>query len=1203
MPDFNERQKAAINAENPVILASAGAGTGKTTVMTERIVRLIRDGSASLNDMIVITFTREAAHSMREKINEKLTASLKEAQAAGRMDEVDRIDRNIKMLPVSAISTIDSFCSQVVRHGYYIVNAPSSFSIVDDAMRRSYFEQAVHQAVETISGRSYPDKDRKAAFGAFKRGVDASKLVDICLNVYSVLMGVADPFDRMVSLIDGVDLPVQQNVWAQEMFRYYKVALSCKRATLNDLVRLKNDSDFPEAFLPVIQEDINNLTGMLKTVENATTLDELSAAVRKVVDNTAKIRVLRDMSDAEKALYNQFKDIHGTLKNKPVAGSRPMDYLVRILDDISRVGSNARFNSAIKRKLTGLYVLLDEVHKSFTAIKTENAVLDYADLEQYAYRILTSKDNPEVLEEVQKTCKHLFVDECQDISGIQYAIIQALSGGDTSLFMVGDIKQSIYRFRHADPLLFLNLRDAYSEDADADTRKIFFQHNYRSSDMILESVNRVFDECMLRDLTEIDYEDGDHLLPGEDNKPGVPTDILLVSDDFPADPRPCETKNRIEAQCREVGEQIRDLVNQGYEYKDIVILLRSAKQHGTEVVNWLSKMHIPSFYNGKQNFYDVPEVAQLIEILRVIDNPRSDISLLSALTGVPFNFTPEELGTIRSLYSAKATSSVYDCFATCAEKNTTTLEKKAHDALELIHEWQLKAQISPSSDIIWMVLRQYGFYATQGAMPAGDIRRKNLDAFHQKALECEKNGILRLPEFLDYIKILSRVKASTGDDPIPMSDNDDFVRVMTIHASKGLEFPVVFIMDMQRSIHSARTDKSGVLVSVSSNATKPALGFYVHDVDNGKHRRHISYGESAFRTRAYMDDLAEETRLLYVAMTRAKARLFLVGVAKRKSMPYWTDESREHRIFNSDSHLDMVMPAVLKMMDMPEINHDSAGDVWRITYREPQAIPDTGNNSAVNSNVVMSVPNDVDFEKEWAELKPVRVLPAKTSVTAVLSDNFSLVRHTEEQEPQNADVEQESVHAMALPSEPEKPAFMTAETDRSSASIGSIVHKFMFLINFANFAPNVPTIKYVDVLNQELSTLVDCGTLSSKDRDIVTGFIYGISRFLQTKVGQALISNPKALRERSVVFSRLIDSQPVLVQGIIDALYQDENGEWVIIDYKTDQDASRDALIDKHSRQINLYRYAVEGITGCSVSRMYVASLRTGETVEIPKLD
>lgn len=1196
MQDFNQAQKEAIYSDNKSILASAGAGAGKTSVMSERVVDQILNHNKSIEQMLVVTFTNEAAFSMKDKIRKRLSDIL-ENSANITQEQREKVAGALIQLHSANISTIHSFCSNILKNGYMLINIDPTFTIVEDTDKKDYFEKAVKQAIENISSKTTSAADKRL-FGYFKRSISANKLKDVCADIHDTLMGIPDPYDHMHKLISDITLPLDDNPWAIYIKEYNILRIRTIISKIQTLESIVKSGDCQEKILPFVSKDISVLKELEKSLAGNPSLDKIIKEVKRAYDSspdTTSLRLGKNATEVQKGVYNQYKEIHTEMKSVNGVFCKVIAALKSVLNPVC-----AKDNIHIQCQLFGLEVLMREIGKCFTQIKNDNNVLDFSDLEQLAYTILTNNDHPEVRDSIREKFTDIFVDECQDVSGIQYAIIESLKTENTNTFYVGDLKQSIYRFRHADPLLFLGLRERYQEEKSAEERLIYFQHNYRSSATIIECVNRVFSSCMNKSMTEIDYEQGDHLLVGKTDIPCALTDVIVI-DSNTKEISGDETKDKIEAQCSETARMIQKYIDEGYSYKDIVILMRSTKTNAPKVRDWLTKLHIPVYYQGKYSFYKVPEVALFIDLLRCIDNSHQDIPLIATIKNPPFDINENELAEIAT-YSKDKYEAFYLAFDRCATNNNTPLEKKCYSIRETLNEWRSMSNYMTSSEMIWMLLKDYNIYSCQSAMPGGDMRQKNLSMLHQRAVMFEKTDKLRLSDFLAYITKAASIKTGGGDSSTPLGENDDFVRIMSIHKSKGLEFPVVIILDTHRNIHST-TENNAISINIETNTDRKSLGLYApFSYKTGSVFRH-TFGLYAFTELEYMNELAEETRMLYVAMTRAKERLLLIGCAGESDENRWMTKNTEARIFSTKSMMDMFMPSALDGKRLPLIGKDITNDCWKIYYTRPMAA-DISSIASATRTVPDGIINTDNYDDKWDNIgKDVTTLPAKTTVTSVIKGHFKELAENDSAT-NNTDDDSEDLTSSVLPEEYTVPKFMNLKEEETSAGIGTVMHRFMRLIDFTKFNNLVAKNDYIKELENELEYMIRQDIFNMDEAKYIKEGIPGISMFLMSRLGERITSNKlNVMREKAFTVKIHVKNEDVFVQGVIDVLYMKENGHWVIVDYKTDHDTREKIMKEKHTDQLNCYRMAIERATGIPVDGMWIAALRDGSCYQVDKVD
>ncbi|MBQ3669752.1 MAG: UvrD-helicase domain-containing protein, partial [Clostridia bacterium] len=788
--------------------------------------------------------------------------------------------------------------------------------------------------------------------------------------------------------------------------------------------------------------------------------------------------------------------------------------------------------------------------------------------------------------------KYVYVDEYQDVSGIQDAIIKSLSGEGHRLFMVGDIKQSIYGFRHAEPELFEHERRTYSDDPDAAQRRIFFMDNYRSCMSVVRAVNAVFTEAMDRQVTDMDYLEYDNLRCNLEGDFG-PVDVVLVK-------KGEDDTDKIEAQSHIVGRYIRSLISPAAEsdkgsvarYGDIVILLSTATNIAPKIAEHLKDMGIPAVYEGAGDFYGLSEVKAFLSLLTAIDNLHNDDALVGALINPPFSFNDRELAEIR--LAKPENVPFYEAFERCCERNDTEVDKRCVQALRQLEAWKALSEEMTVPEFVWRLMRETGLYASRGAYPDGKARQLNLDSIYRRALDGQAAGQMRLSDFISELRG-DKQTGARDDDPPSSGPDDNFVRIMTMHKSKGLEFPCVILMNLQKSIHQKRTE-SKLRMNVSSG--EGALGLYLPLVERRKNTTRDSQGKEAFNARAHRQNISEDTRLLYVAMTRAQKRLCLVASVKDGDEALWSMRDRTLRIWKTRSMLDMIMPAVLRELSLPEVGKCFKNDLWRLSVDSAQAI-EQGEEAPFEfaSELDKTLSSEEDMFMYTAS--PEKRFPLKTSVTTLTREMALLSDEDSEETVDDKRLPEESVRTFRLSPEPERPAFM--EEDKVEASsIGTATHRFLRLIDLQAFKNESGDIRRVqEILHHEMQRLRDLDIVSAEEAQIIR--LYDVAAFLSSPLGRRMLAS--ALVKREACFTmRISPDSPTTVQGIVDCAFM-EDGKWVLIDYKTDRDTAPETFVPRHEAQMNWYAEALRRLTGTPVKEMWLFALRADRAYRVEERD
>ena len=1185
MPKFNEEQKAAIYARNPFLLCAAGAGSGKTTVMVESVAqKLAEDRNKDISTFLIITFTNEAAANMKRKVRERLSEEAKKGNTYAA--------RGLANLENATISTIHSFCKGLISTYFYAIEGMSpKFEIIEEARLERIFKEAYEAALDDIMDpeQTLWTGDQVSLVRNLMDSFRQAELVPMCRELYKALMGIPDPFDHLDSYIDGISMPVNENRWAREiMFSVDMDLLGLKDFLLREKEMICAVT--PPQCQDAARQDAEILGELQKKLEGNPSLQEKIEAILAAKAAMPAPRVTKKDGEDAREWNEDFKKLRNDVKGSTGILNKAAKSLQKLLD-ASQAGDNLR----IQKILRGISILLKAAAARFREMKLAGQGIDYADMEQMVYELVKRED---IRESIMESITDIYVDECQDVSAIQYAIIHALTGGrGRSICRVGDIKQSIYGFRSAAPDLMERDIRAYSNDEAASHRKIFFQENYRSCTQVIECINEVFDLSMEKSISEIDYTPEDHLKANVEGDFGPVKAILLA--------REAADVDMLEAQCQAAGKQIEDQVlNRGREYRDIVILVQNAKTDAPVMVEHFRKMHIPVLYDGGQTFYGLTEISSFLSLLTVIDNDHTDVELIGTLRNVPFNFSDEDLARIREGHPEP--SWYYEAFNACCERNETDLDRRCIAVRDQIRAWRGRARTMSVSEFIWRLMRESGIYAVRGAYPDGRLRQLNLDSLYQRAVDMEKRGIFRLSDFLWEIGKLKDARTKdTGDTPATMGEGDNFVRLMTMHKSKGLEFPVVILMNLQKNLRKAPVssqNKMKLCVGTDGD-TNPPLGVYVPAISRLRHTKRDTYGLDAFKVRRIRTKIAEDTRLLYVAMTRAMENLILIGHYKENEVALWQEKTKVSRIWKTRSMLDLIMPALLSHTNLPPVGETASGGRWHISVEVPRKITSGESHmtrSRLDANVTAILAGGSGLPTGMWLGGEVDPAPLKTSVTSLLRLEEDIP--AEEYRPLE---EEETVEVKRRPELPgfllgeimPRPAFLEEKTT-TAADIGTLTHRFLRLIDFALFCGKDPG-EYREIVEKELNRMREQTILTEAEaKDI---YIKGAVSFLSSPLGQRMIAAGEVRREWPFTM-QIRDDSPTMIQGIVDAAFL-EDDRWILIDYKTDRDTRKEAFVSRHEKQMNWYRTAVERLTHKPVQEMWLFALRGGKAYRVERIE
>ena len=1207
MPNWTPEQRQAIDARNHTILVSAAAGSGKTAVLVERIASLLQEGlQTHLKDMMIVTFTTNAAGEMRQRLARTLKERYPEApEVYGQaLDELEG----------TQISTIHAFCQQLLREEFQAAGISPMFTIADEKRTAILFDEAARDAMNALLVPENGEAEESIRF--LTDGYPMRQILDWNKQLYKTLMSMPHPFEWLRKAVDAIPDPdYRHQPWYESMFRELGLRTGQARRLVKQLTDAAREPECPDARRKDAADISNAMEQLLSALEDPSTREETLAAGAKY----PRCRTLRSDNPNEQLFADQvFRPLYEKLKkyvNEQIFG------IFAGQDPDNEV--NRREDEAIHRACLGLQLLVTETHRRYFDLKLKANVLDFSDLEQLTMQIL---DDPDLRERLQHRYTHIFVDECQDVSAIQDAIVQRLHGENNMLFMVGDVKQSIYRFRQADPTLFMEKLNTYSRAWDADCRRIDLQRNFRSRPAVLDATNRLFREVMRHEVNEIDYLPEDELIPGRETENDPKVEVILAKHmdecmSFMAEPGPW--RDRLEAlqkkpelskpvtvQAMCAAERIRELVDHGSEelppvkYRDIVILMpKKASGAGETVARILMEYGIPSYVDGGTGYFDLPEVRQLRDMLAVVDNPHQDQPLLTTLKLSPFLLEDHQLAEIRLCRPEKDVP-FYDALAACAEE-PTELGTLCHDVLEDLARWHELSGMMPLADFIWLLLRQTEFYALSGAMIGGAERQANLTMLCDRAESYEQTMNGGLHGFLTYLSELETV-GGDSDAAQMVGENEDLVRIMTMHKSKGLEFPVVILMNMDHS--DAGHDKSLLIhekLGIDVTYANPAL--------NLRRPGHRAFG---FRMAKYADERAERCRLLYVAMTRAREKLIMI-CSGGEGRPLWQAEPNVSRTAAADSMKNWVMCAVCDELGecvTPALSADmhdrektfqqlstvfqQAGTpyifrIWAplngLPVEKREKLEDIGG----RLRRILAEPVDPSLAEQWALLEQtVDEGPMKTSVTAIVHGTLTRlpqedeVFETDEGRPQKA---MPMIDRKKEP--PRRPAFME-KRGLTGTERGTLTHKLLALTDLS--ALRETNDLHAELVRQ-LQRMTDEGRLSVEEQ--LQAELPLIERFYISGLGQRLLrTDPKKIHREWQFNMRWTEN--TLVQGVIDCAFHDENG-WVLVDYKTDRDTTPEVLLTHYARQLKLYAGAVVAITGEPVKEMWLFPLRRGVGIRV----
>lgn len=1157
MRTWTPEQQQAIFALNHTILVSAAAGSGKTSVLIERIVQLIREGY-SISRMLIVTFTRAAASEMRQRLNERL---IREAQKypESMSDALDELE-------TCEISTIHAFCQRLLRNEFQTVGVDPLFRICEENERKNLFELAFCDAMNQLL-----DEGDNADFMALADAYNQQTIRDMVDSLHKFIMSMAEPFTWLDQHIQHVtDEPFTTHPW------YHVLVSEAKRRIygMGDLLeaqrRMFDEENAVQALQVTWLADMDAYQKILMKVDvSRETFYEHVASFEFV-----RAATCRGLNDAETQWKKRYTDLRKQMK----------DLIEKIKAYLSfDPAKMSRELSVIQQHLRGLKDLILLTEENFRQYKQAKNVVDFGDLEQLTYEVLSHAD---LRGKIQHSFDHIFVDECQDVSAIQDSILQAIHGENSCLFMVGDVKQSIYRFRLADPTRFLSRMRSFSDDENAWERRIFLQKNFRSREAVLDATNRIFRRLMRRSVTELDYLPEDELIPGRETENDPPVELYVLDSEDSDEGEPVKP---LEAEAMLVVERIRELLetpypgqNRRYTYRDMVILLPKAAGVGAKLVEILSEQGIPVYFDGADSYYALPEIVTMKSLLSVIDNPLQDIALMAVLKAMPFGLTDEALAAIRLCKTGRGVP-FHEAFSACCQEDST-LGRRCQAIEEQLKQWRFESEVMRLSDFLWQLMRTSGFYASCGALPKGELRQANLRLLCQRAATYEANGGCSLRGFLALTD--QQQQADDQQSAKLLGENENLVRLMTMHKSKGLEFPIVFCLQLSNKLH---------LSNRSSLKMHNALGVCLPYVLREMNITRPTLGDEAFSIQKKLDEKAERARLLYVAMTRAKERLILIGSTPKNKRGCWYLPENDYRIDRAESMTDWLMQAILS--DCPDILstcYPQSGNPWNIRLRGSFERSPVENKKVIHSPESSVIPVEIPPAGEqlwtkWGYVPPKQSdKPLKTSVSSLIRKETlhdPLPLSDEDESIEDKRQEETIVNPLRLSELPARPAFLESR-QASGAQHGTLMHRVLSLIplDALSSAENLG-----ESLHESIHQMVHQGMLRSDELFRIP--LPQLVQFYASDIGQRLLKSPVIRREWSF---NLLLSEGTLLQGVIDCAFM-ENNQWILLDYKTDRIIEEEAFVARYRDQLRWYARALTELTGYPVAETWLYSLSLGK--------
>ena len=1190
--NFTPAQLEAINTLDKSVLVAAAAGSGKTTILVERIIGIILNGRANVDEMLVVTFTKAAAAEMRLRLGAAIRKRMKEHP-----EDAPRMREQLSRMYKAYISTIDSFTLRVVREFFHEIDIEPEFGICDDVQAELMKREAATELIE--EGFENDGLIEGGSFREFMRlyGDERSddRFAENLIGTYDSLRTMPNYFDwtyEKAELLkidkDSFEESKLQEIMLEDALELMKRTMEGERAQIS-IIESAGLKGFAERKFSEELAQINSICEELR----AGRLGEGTFAAMNSID-WAQMRCNKDEKESWEPIKEEVGDIRKAVKN----GIKDFNerYLVPSFE-ACLAEMNATYDYTI------YYIkILEEFERRYAYKKSRKKLMDLADVSHAAVRILEHEDAAEAL---KKRFKFVFVDEYQDTNRLQEYLIDKVSGPANS-FKVGDVKQSIYKFRLAEPEIFEGLQKGYSDESNEEGKLINLSANFRTNDATIKYINHVFEHVMEGYDDDVALHTGITDIPAEyDFKPevhvllkdGAPdeveyedlTDDVIEEDgeDLSNDEAEAEYIAKLAAGI--IGTEFYDAkkgVVRKAEARDIAILMRSVKFSGERIASALAARSVEAHIEETDDYFNTLEIDIALALFSCIDNMKRDVPLIATLHSEVFGFETDELAEIRISYG-DATDERYSPYWKAfewfiSEGPESALRDKAIAASDKIKEWRRLSRMMPLSDFIWKVLTDSGYYAAVGAMSAGGRRQANLRALADKALGFSDSNVASLSSFISFVEVMKSKKISNGQPPMAGKD-DDLVRISTMHKSKGLEFPFVIVGGLGR-----RFQRDGAEKKFSFDS---GIGIGLPYIDPDRKYWRSSLMQLAMKSKYDRDCYKEDIRLLYVDMTRARNKLYLVGSV--------SSEESLMKFGNPNSYLKLLKDFIktpLNTYHVEPLNRSAGIEDEEAAVLSWEAGPLSAEAEAQYREL------DRRFSFEYPEADKLSE-KSKYSVSEIRRNELEA-----EAERETADTEEEAASdAAALPEAEIVGLWDNTERKKraGAADIGIAYHRIMEFLDFDKVM--LPS---GDVDSEYISERARY----LKDNNAVSEEVFGelkiskIAEFFRTDIGERTLAAAKAgrlRREKPFTLRTERGGREILVQGVIDCCFE-EDGEMVIIDYKSnfirrgrEHDAEIERIKKEYKTQIELYSEATYKGTGLKTKEAYLYLFATSEAVKM----
>ena len=1190
---WTEEQQQAINEKGANILVAAAAGSGKTAVLVERIINKVINEKIDIDRILVVTFTSAAASEIRERILEAIYKKLEENP------EDTNLQKQINLINKANISTIHSFCLDVIRNNFYELDISSNFRVADT----TEIELMKYEVLDELFEEKYlsNDKDFEDLINIYTGYRGDEGLQNLVLNIYKFIQSSPFPekwLNDKVNLFKNTNQDFAQTIWGKTILENIEEELTEGIMQLQNILKDMKKIDELSKFTKIIQEDIYNLEDILRYTNSwDNTLTKINNLVWQKWPTDKKITI--DLKEQAKEVRNKVKEIINKSIKKKIAYDS-----IQANEDINEMHVT----------LTKLKNLLVEFMFKFASKKKEKNVVDFNDIEHFALKILIGENGEatELAKKYREKFQEIAIDEYQDSNLVQEQILTSISKGN-NIFMVGDVKQSIYKFRQARPELFLekyknyNLKQEFSGNSLG--LKIQLFKNFRSRENILNITNLVFQNIMSEKVGEIEYNEKEYLNysagykePEENTDYAGKTELHIIDlkekEEIFINDEEIDEKIEVEKiensvlEAKFVAKKINELLNsnytvfdkeQGYRKirpKDIIILLRATTNIAPIYEKELADLNLPVFSDSSSQYLDTMEIQIIVSILKIINNPIQDIPLVTVLRSPIFAFTDNDLISIRL---TDKSCSFYESMIKARLVVNEQLNSKIDNVIYYLEKWKQEEKYLPLDELIWQIYIDTNLINIVGLMPNGAIRQANLKMLFEKAKQFENASFKGLFNFINFI---DRLKNNNGDlsSAKLIGENENVIRIMSIHKSKGLEFPVVFLCGTGKSFNMRDLNEDILL--------HQDMGIGPKLIDFERRIEYDTLAKEAIKLKIKLETLSEEQRILYVALTRAKEKLIITGISKDLEKDF--KQKRELlQIYNENMNIiDYKLVKKYKTyLDWLELvylkNENKITDIATLyTYTKTDLEKELNNKEQEKlNNIKEKIFENTKDLKDTENIKEIlnwkyrykksSEIPTKTAVTRLKAEEDKKIELTE------------------------IPKFMEKEKKITPAEKGTLMHLCIQRLNEKQTYTK-------ETIKQMIQSLVLKEIITTTEADAIN--IDTLYKYTKSALWNDLSKAKEIHKEQPFyinipakeIYENIETDENILVQGIIDLYYISEDNKLILIDYKTDYVKKPEELINKYKTQLSIYKKALENSLNRRVDETYIFSTNWGQSLNVP---